>query len=105
MRLYLVVKKRGNPVCASSFYSKQRCTHDAEALSCGKVKFCGSRNLTFGRDHACPPLMPSISTKQLPFSRAEKLRHLGNNLRMLLIWPLLFGLVAAALWGWAYWMI
>ena len=49
--------------------------------------------------------MPLISTKPLPFSRAEKLRYLGNNLRMLLIWPLLFGLLAAALWSWAYWMI
>ena len=49
--------------------------------------------------------MPFTSTKPLPYSRAEKLRHLGSNLRTLLVWPLLFGMLAAALWAWAYWMI
>lgn len=49
--------------------------------------------------------MPLTSTKPLPFSRAEKLRHLGSNLRILLIWPLVFGMLATALWVWAHWLI
>ena len=49
--------------------------------------------------------MPFISTRPLPFSRAEKLRHLSNNLRTVLIWPLVLGLLAAALWTWASWMV
>ena len=49
--------------------------------------------------------MPDTSTKPLPYSRAEKLRHLGSNLRTLLIWPLVCGMLAAALWAWAYWTI
>jgi diguanylate cyclase (GGDEF)-like protein len=44
-------------------------------------------------------------TRPLPFDRAEKLRHLGSNLRTLLIWPVIFGMLAAVLWAWAYWMI
>ena len=47
--------------------------------------------------------MPYTSTKPLPYSLAEKLRHLGSNLRTLLIWPVVFGMLAAALWAWAYW--
>lgn len=45
------------------------------------------------------------TTKPLLFSRAEKLRHLRNNLRKLLIWPLVFGSLAAALWIWTIWMV
>ena len=47
--------------------------------------------------------MRFIPTRPLPFSRAEKLRHLANNLRTLLLWPAVFGLLAAALWSWACW--
>jgi diguanylate cyclase (GGDEF)-like protein len=43
------------------------------------------------------------STRPLPYSRAEKLRYLRNNLRTLLIWPLVFGMLALALWTWALW--
>ena len=43
------------------------------------------------------------STTPLPYSRAEKLRYLRNNLRTLLIWPLVFGMLASALWIWALW--
>ena len=49
--------------------------------------------------------MPEPSTKPLPYSRSEKLRHLGSNLRILLVWPLVCGMLAAALWAWAYWTI
>ena len=49
--------------------------------------------------------MPSMSTDPLPFSRAEKMRHLRSHLRYLLVWPLVFGALAAALWIWALWMI
>jgi diguanylate cyclase (GGDEF)-like protein len=70
-----------------------------------KVKSTTLEDLTFSRTHACPPLMRFTSPKPLPYSRAEKLRHLGSNLRTLLIWPLVFGTLAAALWVWAYWMI
>jgi diguanylate cyclase (GGDEF)-like protein len=49
--------------------------------------------------------MPDISIEPLPYSRAEKLRHLGSNLRTLLIWPLVCGTLAASLWAWAYWTI
>ena len=45
------------------------------------------------------------STRPLPFDRAEKLRHLGSNLRTLLIWPAVFATLAAALWAGAGWMI
>ena len=50
-------------------------------------------------------MVPFMSTNPLPFSRAEKLRHLRSNLRYLLIWPLVFGALAAALWIWALWMV
>jgi diguanylate cyclase (GGDEF)-like protein len=50
-------------------------------------------------------MVPFMSTNPLPFSRAEKLRHLRSNLRYLLIWPLVFGAFAAALWIWALWMV
>ena len=49
--------------------------------------------------------MPYPSTHPLPFSHAEKLRHLGNNLRYLLVWPVVCGVLAAALWGWTSWII
>jgi diguanylate cyclase (GGDEF)-like protein len=47
--------------------------------------------------------MSFTSTKPLPYSRAEKLRYLRNNLRTLLIWPFLLGMLASALWLWALW--
>ena len=50
-------------------------------------------------------MVPFMSTNPLPFSRAEKLRHLRSNLRYVLIWPLVFGALAAALWTWALWMV
>lgn len=49
--------------------------------------------------------MPSTSNKPLPYSRAEKLRHLRSNLRYLLMWPLVTGMLASALWVWALWTI
>jgi diguanylate cyclase (GGDEF)-like protein len=47
--------------------------------------------------------MLSTSSRPLPYSRAEKLRYLRGNLRTLLLWPLVFGMLASALWVWALW--
>ena len=45
------------------------------------------------------------STRPLPFSSAEKLRYLSSNLPALLVWPLLLGALAMALWSGAFWMM
>jgi diguanylate cyclase (GGDEF)-like protein len=49
--------------------------------------------------------MRVIPTNPLPFSRAEKLCFLRSKLRYLLLWPVVFGTLAAATWIWASWTI
>ena len=48
---------------------------------------------------------PLTSPRPLPFSSAEKLRHLSSNLRALLVWPLVLGGLATALWSGVFWMM
>ncbi len=69
-----------------------------------KVKHARLRQLTIVAPIPDAPTTLT-STQPLPFSSAEKLRYLSSNLRSLLVWPLVLGAVATALWSGAFWMM